>query len=268
MWDIRTDMIVEYAQGQTDATAGWVVRCILSRYPYDFARSHPLLSVDDIVETCNSERESSRVNGHPVFSRQNIVECLEELGSRPVPIVKRRILPSGEEGFVVAVDNAAELLKLAHIKSAIKERYGVLGVRIFSLLLSHKLVEVKQICELTMEPKKKVRRALYHMLKVGFVYLQVVQKGDMQGRSFHLWGAPIEKVCARVLDSLCFSWLNMKRRLEHENAVIRPIVDKVKAADPITPEEKQLLDQFRLGSARLCVAMFRADDLIMLFKEF
>jgi len=55
----------------------------------------------------------------------------------------------------------------------VSRRFGLLGMRVFNILLQHGQLEPKQIADFIMREHKEARELLYKMFKAGFLQMQV-----------------------------------------------------------------------------------------------
>lgn len=164
-----------------------------------------------------------------------------------------------------------DTLKRKNSHSILGSKYGspVAG-RIFEVLLSNGQLEETQVVDFATSPKQEVRTLLYKMLKDGFVSIQSVPRTSdrLPARSLYLWKVNRKAVYDRMLDSFYLSWANIKRRMESEHANIKPLFDKLKIQEAITVDEKKLIDQYHLTSARGERTLLRLDELILLFTVY
>jgi DNA-directed RNA polymerase III subunit RPC3 len=161
-------------------------------------------------------------------------------------------------------------LRLKHLQSLCRARYGSLSARIFRCLLVHHRLEETQLSELCTAPRKDVRRLLYTMLRAHLVSLQDVPRSSdrLPQKTFYLWGVPRASVCEQYLESLYFSWCNLRVRANDEADRAKPVLDKVDTARRISEQEKNKVQQWKKNADRMEMALHQLNQIIMLFHDF
>lgn len=268
----------------------------------------PVYDVDAILHMC--ERGALQQNiPNPVANLEMAEECLHQLLGDSTGFFERKTHPKGyliskdtkEEGesksdgrchfcyhvltvsfsFVISLLYSAPFsladfpqlfteLKLKHIQSICRSRFGSLSARIFRCLLVHKRLEETQVSEYATAPRKEVRRLLYAMHNAKMISMQEVPRSSdrMPARTFFVWGVDVKVAQETYLESLYFAWCNLRRRLELETEKAKPILDKVDTSKPITDEEKGKVETWKKAADRLEAGLHQLNQLIMLFQDF
>ncbi len=114
----------------------------------------------------------------------------------PVVAVSASDSDRSEATYTIRMSDLCRELKMQHALSVAKEKTGALGGRIFRVLHTYQRLEEKQLSEIAIAPKKRVREVLYALLHAKFVSLQEIPRGADRNpsRSFYLWGVPTAKV--------------------------------------------------------------------------
>lgn len=151
-----------------------------------------------------------------------------------------------------------------------RTRFGALSARIFRCLLVHKRLEETQVSELATAPRKDVRHLLYDLYRARLISLQEVPRSSdrMPARTFYLWHVDTRRACDTLLESLYFSWCNLRLRLESETEAAKPTLDKVDTAKIITESEKAAIEKWKKAADRLEHGLHQLNQLIMLFQDF
>lgn len=112
----------------------------------------------------------------------------------------------------------AKSIKLKNAESLIENKFGIIGSRIFRLLVTKKQLEQKQVAELAMIPLAEARTLLYRMFVDRITQLQEVSKAldHNPGRTYYLWNVNLSIVFDRLLDTLYKTVRNMRMRLAKE----------------------------------------------------
>lgn len=133
----------------------------------------------------------------------------------------------------------------------------------------HKRLEETQVAEYATAPRKDVRRLLYALYSAKMISLQEVPRSSdrMPARTFFLWGVDTQVATQTYLESLYFSWCNLRLRLEQETDAAKPILDKVDTSKPITDQEKEKIETWKKAADRLENGIHQLNNLIMLFQD-
>jgi DNA-directed RNA polymerase III subunit RPC3 len=161
-------------------------------------------------------------------------------------------------------------LRLKHLQSLCRSRFGSLSARIFRTLLVHRRLEETQISEYATAPRKDVRRLLYQMYNAKLISMQEIPRTSdrMPAKTFFLWGVHVEALCETYLENLYFSWCNLRLRLEVETERAKPILDKVDTSKVISEAEKGEVDTWKKAADRLESGLNQLNQLVMLFHDF
>ncbi len=163
-----------------------------------------------------------------------------------------------------------EELRLRHIQTLCRARYGALAARVFRCLLQSQRLEETQLSELCTAPRKSVRSLLYMLHRAQVVSVQEVPRTSerMPQKTFYLWGVPRVEVCSRYLDELYFGWCNLRLRGAAEAERAKPLLDKVDTHNTISEAERKQVEQWKKAADRIEVALHKINQIIMLFADF
>jgi predicted ArsR family transcriptional regulator len=253
-----------------------------------------------MMELCEKAADAQHVK-NPVPTLEAAEECIHQLLSDASHFFERKVSPPGycisqlNCTSVLYARSAATIcysshvlsclyvlrlredfdslfseLRMSHIQSLCRARYGSLAARLFRCLLHSARLEETQLAELCTAPRKEVRRLLYQLHAAQLVSLQEVSRSsDRQPqKTFYLWGVPRQAVCLTYLESLAFSFCNLKLRAEAEAAKAKPVLDKVDTSKRISAEEKEQVEQWKKAADRMEMGMHQINQLIMLFQHF
>lgn len=109
-------------------------------------------------------------------------------------------------------------IKLKNAESIIENKFGIVGSRIFRLLILKKQLEQKHVAELAMIPVAEARTLLYRMFTDRIVQLQEVSKSQDHNpsRTYYLWNVNLGIAFDRMLDVLFKTVRNLRMRLAKE----------------------------------------------------
>lgn len=163
---------------------------------------------------------------------QQVLECLQEevIGrnglvgrSKPVGVEKTAAFITGgslnnqDRNSVYHLHYAAlcTAIRLTVVEKVILARHGVLGVRIFKLLMAHHFLEDKGLAELLVAAQPQTRELLHEMMKDGLLQQKEVSKIEANITSerqpkyqIYLWGLQAEtQLIPRVRDIIAQSLL-------------------------------------------------------------
>jgi DNA-directed RNA polymerase III subunit RPC3 len=244
---------------------------MLNQYPPDCCdpvggERPAVYDVDQIVSLCAAAAQAE-ATPNPVPTAEAVEECLHQLLGDPSFFLERKSHP---RGYLINLRALFAALRLAHVQSLCRARYGPLASRIFRCLLVHKRLEETQLSEYATAPRKDVRRLLYTMLDAHLVSVQEVPRtaDRLPQKTFYLWGVDVARVQSHYLDSLYFSWCNLRTRGELETDHAKPVLDKVDTSKVITPQERDRVEKWKKGADRIELGLHQINQLIMLFHDF
>jgi len=191
---MRDDQIIQFIAQRFDASAGLVVRVILDlnvQISGDMSYMTSSASYDQIIQSLQSK--------HPALVPL-ARSYLDILSDSPLDIVK--MIDEYNGGcFIVNFSSFYQEFVKHHICSIARERFGVKCHRIFSIVLSKKMIEQKQVSELAMLPFKDAKELLYKLYTEGFLAIQELHRTpDFSPlRTFYLFHVPLDKLRAKLL---------------------------------------------------------------------
>jgi len=272
LWEFRKKAVIDYVLQTHSAACSFVVAQMLYEYKPEVValsgatQRAPIFDTDQIHALCERAANLQDIV-NPVQTEEQVEACCHQLLGDSTLFFERKVHPPG---YVINFNSLFEELRLKHIQSLCRSRYGSLSARIFRCLLEHHRLEETQLSELCTAPRKEVRRLLYTMHRAQLVSLQDVPRtaDRMPQKTFYLWGVPREAVCQHYLETLYFSWCNLRVRALDESERAKPVLDKVDTARRISEQEKQRVEQWKKAADRMEMGMHHINQIIMLFHDF
>lgn len=167
----------------------------------------------------------------------------------------------------------SEELKRKYAEAIIEQRFGVIGSRIFRLLLEKKQLEEKQVTHYSMIPASESRTVLFKMHRGGIVQLQEVPKSNDHHptRTYYLWNVNLPKVYEKLNDDMYKTIRNLRMRLTHER---EQVIAKIgggevsNVASTLSDEQTELLERFGKVEPRIEFSILHLMELLMFFEYF
>ena len=193
-----------------------------------------------------------------------------------VGIITRICEPKNGDGgqFAAHPSRIIGFLQQHTMHSILEDRYGgsdggAHAARIYHVLERHRHLEQPQIAELSMIPQKDTRICLYRMLQDRLVSFQEVPRrvDHNPGATFFLWTVNARAVRLSLLDQLYKTMFNLYTRRRHEEQNGKELTEQRSESAP-EGAEKAKLEQYACRLDRLDQALFRLDQVILLFNSF
>jgi DNA-directed RNA polymerase III subunit RPC3 len=211
----------------------------------------------------NEEQSASSL---PSISRTDLVLYLEEMRTDPIRYISSTPIPGV---YQLLYSNLRDRVQFSAIHSQIFTHYGQIAARIFYLVFEYEKLEESQVAELALASKKEAREALYALMKGNFLELvEVPRTSDRAAmRTFFLWTVPFKKVQELMLDTLRFSYANLRARELQESERIAPLLEKVHTMRPLTEDERKTLEGWKIAADRLELGMIKLNETTVLFDQ-
>lgn len=169
-----------------------------------------------------------------------------------------------------------EFMRQVVIESYIREKFGVVGCRIWRLLLIKGMLGEKEVAKLAMISNKTAREQLYLLVQSGLAFLQDVPKtlDHAPSRTFYLYYVSIPKCVNTLIDESFEILTKIKLRRVRERSIMIPLLNKLQRSDVqededlITDGEKQALKRFNHIMDKLRVSEIRIADSLLILREF
>jgi DNA-directed RNA polymerase III subunit RPC3 len=156
------------------------------------------------------------------------------------------------------------------LESIIEQKYGVVGCRLFRILLDKKILEVKQLGELAMIPQNEARTLLYKLLQAGIVEIQEVPKfaDHAPSKTFYLWRVNLEKVFGVIKEDMYKTVGNLRARLGFEqHQFFTDTGAGIDLKGAISDEQRKLILRLEQVEDRLEASIIHLMELIMFFED-
>jgi len=262
---MRHDAIIEYTQNKLNKTAALVIRKMI-----DLTSLYEREKNDTISSPVKFSVLLSKVLEEEDISENNFDRLLESL-------VQSNIINqmSSQNGgtFVINLGSLSEELKRQYAESIIEHRFGMVGSRIFRLLLQKKQLEEKQVTHYSMISSAEARTLLYKMFRGGVVQLQEVPKSSDHHptRTFYLWNVNITKTFEKLVDDMYKTIRNLRIRLVQER---ESVISKIgggeisNVASALSDEQTELLERLGKVEPRIEFSILHLLELLMFFEYF
>jgi len=270
LWEFQKRSLIEFVSQHVSPAAGFMVASMVHQYPSESAlqggERPPVFDIPAITQLCARAAEAQRI-ANPVRSEAEVDELIHELLAHEAHFFERKVHP---KGYLINFPSLFDHLKLSHIQSLCQTRWGNLAARLFRCLLTHRRLEETQVSEYVVAPRKDVRKTLYNMYAGHVLSLQEVPRSAdrMPARTFFLWGVDKKKAMDTFLETLYFSWVNLRLRLESETDSAKPVLDKVDTSKIITEAEKSTIEKWKKAADRIEATIHKINQIIMLFQDF
>eukprot|EP01080_Neovahlkampfia_damariscottae_P000645 gene645-8148_t len=261
----RHEEIIQHVNHKINATCATILSKVIQLVaPYEKQKNDALSRSVRFQEIYSGLAEDEDI------SETNLERYLELLCNEGI-----LQLLSGQNGgsYSVRFDDVCTILKRQHAENIVEQKYGVIGGRIFRLLLIKKQLEEKQITQFAMLPPSEARSLLFRLFQDNLLQLQEVPKTSDHHptRTFYLWNVHLETVYQKLIEDMFKTVLNLRLRHSAErNKVLSKIGggDVSNIALSLSVEQDKLLERFGKVEVRLEFSILHLMNLIMQFEEF
>jgi len=221
-------------------------------------------------------------NGHDpansTLSKKVIRDHLLLLMEDPGRLIQRR---GGErigfERWKIRFDDACNLLRMATLERIIKDRYGLAGLRIMSLLVEKGKLEEKHLSAFILVNQKSMRVLLAEMLANGHLELQEVPRDAVRapGKTMFFWYFDPRRCTTKVLEEVYKAMARCMQRVKIEKEKYQSVIEKSQRSDVLGNEETMLTGKERKALSRwqeteeaLRGQIDRLDDVVFCLRDF
>eukprot|EP00898_Chlorokybus_atmophyticus_P007903 jgi/Chlat1/8113/Chrsp75S07579 len=225
-------------------------------------------SLDLLVEAVQS---GSGVVTHTRMTESQASALLRQMENdidAPVVTTVDPIAPS----FAVRIQGVLGRIRDNEVEAVVRGRFGTPACRIYRLLVRRRLLEQKQIAEMSMLPVKDARELLYRLLRERYLSLQEVARtaDHAPARTFYLWRADASAACELATQQVHRTAYNVRERLHFELQQEQEVLDLLEAQAAsatgvtITAAQRLQLERVRRVAAVLESSMLALDRQLML----
>ncbi|KAG6833478.1 hypothetical protein H0H87_006050 [Tephrocybe sp. NHM501043] len=283
---IRNSLIVKAATERYNADAAMVIQAALkvtesNQKSVSEVRSDPMSVASISLQLSETDLSSGLVfSSKKVPSSAYIKDYLGMLSSADNPT------PAGRAGSFVSFSSSkvqvefdiiGRRLRRRVIESVARERHGVEGVRILSLLMDTGKMDEKQVSKIVMMAPKDVRPLLAALAADSLISTQEVPKSADRNptRTFYLWYVDLDKAHSAILGSLYKTLYNirMRRRAEIDASEVKAVLEKRERSDVSQDEsllsrlERDILKEWDTKQRRLTVLETRVEETVFILKD-
>lgn len=189
------------------------------------------------------------VNGHANGSFNNCDEMemqeLEELVATLAEGSCDFISNMGEDNaktWTVDLGGVEDRSRNEEIMQMVKQRFGLMSLRIIRILISRGKVDEKALQEIGLLNAKDLRRCLAQLHAHGFIDLQEVPREPQRqpARTIYLWFYDADRVKMRITENLYKSMCRLLQRLKVERLKVSSTLQKAERSDVKGKEHEML----------------------------
>ncbi|KAJ3413656.1 DNA-directed RNA polymerase III subunit RPC3 [Chytridiales sp. JEL 0842] len=236
--------------------------------------------LDEICTPISTANLSGKINFENIpdsvsSSSTWLSDYLQLMAAEENPFV-RKYEEKGSGQYTVHLKNIVAHLKQELIESYITEKFGIVGCRIWRLLLTKGKLGEKEIAKLAMVSNKTAREITYALMQSQMIFLQDVPKtvDHAPSRTFFLWFVSMPRCIDALVQESYDIWAKLKLRKEKELKDMAPLLEKVQRTDVkededlLTDAEKEGLNHLKTLSEKLRVSEARLDRALMILRDF
>lgn len=140
------------------------------------------------------------------------------------------------------LDSLEDQSRNEEIMQMVKQRFGLMCLRIIRILMSRGKVDEKALQEIGLLNAKDLRRCLAQLHAHGFIDLQEVPREPQRqpARTIYLWFYDAERVKMRMMENLYKSMCRLLQRLKVERQKVSSTVQKAERSD-VKGKEHEIL---------------------------
>jgi len=243
-----------------------------------------MLAVGRVSETCLAQAQTramtttevraymeKRQQDEPDLAGINAADTLREICQDPLEFVMFVGDTAYGANYCVNMERMLDVIKLKEAECVIRERFGVVALRIYRLLFQRHQLEQKQIADMVMSPIKDTRELLYKLLQAGYVSMQEVAKtlDHAPTRTFYLWRVDYDQSTTYLAGELYKAAANVRTRnaaeLEKEKEVLEMLDNNPEA---LSASHRARLERIKQLTELMDTSLLRLDDLIAVFNDY
>jgi DNA-directed RNA polymerase III subunit RPC3 len=147
-----------------------------------------------------------------------------------------------ETTWRVNLDSLEDQSRNEEIMQMVKQRFGLMSLRIIRILMSRGKVDEKALQEIGLLNAKDLRRCLAQLHAHGFIDLQEVPREPQRqpARTIYLWFYDAERVKMRMMENLYKAMCRLLQRLKVERQTVSSTVQKAERSD-VKGKEHEIL---------------------------
>lgn len=281
LWRVNTDEFnrrfrharcVELVKEKMDAQSAVVVECMLavgrlSETSVDQAQSRTMT----VTEVSSQMEKRQRESPDPEVATINAPSLLRDMCQDPLEFVMFVGDTAYGANYCVNMERMLDVIKLKETECVIRERFGVVALRIFRLLFQRHQLEQKQIADMVMSPIKDTRELLYKLLQAGYVSMQEIAKTQDHAptRTFYLWRVDYDQSTTRLAAELYKAAANIRTRNAAELIKEKDVLEMLdNNPEGLTQKHRSRLERIKQLTEVMDASLLRLDELIAVFNDY